>query len=57
MKKVQFFKIFKLFRYSFIDIFSCKDFDVTQALKWTLEVFQPSSYKMNVVERGHDFPR
>jgi S-adenosylmethionine decarboxylase len=44
-------------RYSFIDIFSCKDFDVTQALKWTLEVFQPRSYKMNVVERGHDFPR
>ena len=43
--------------YTFIDIFSCKDFDVDKAIQYTLELFKPESYEMNVVERGLDFPR
>ena len=43
--------------YSFIDIFSCKDFDVDKSIQLTLEIFQPESYEVNVVKRGKDFPR
>ena len=43
--------------YTFIDIFSCKDFDVDKALEYTLELFKPSSFTKNIVERGIDFPR
>ncbi len=42
---------------TFIDIFSCKDFDVEKAVKYTLELFKPESYTKNIVERGLDFPR
>jgi S-adenosylmethionine decarboxylase len=43
--------------YSFIDIFSCKDFDVEKAIEITLEIFKPESHEVNVVKRGKDFPR
>jgi S-adenosylmethionine decarboxylase len=43
--------------YSFIDIFSCKDFDTDKAIKITLEMFNPESYELNIVKRGIDFPR
>ena len=43
--------------YTFIDIFSCKDFDVYKALEYTLELFKPTSFTKNIVERGIDFPR
>ena len=43
--------------YSFIDIFSCKDFDIQKAVDTTIELFKPSSYELNVVKRGKDFPR
>ena len=43
--------------HTFIDIFSCKPFDVEKAVKLTLEIFQPTSYEMNIVERGKSFPR
>lgn len=43
--------------YTFIDIFSCKDFDVKSAVEYTVNVFKPESFEMNVVERGIDFPR
>ncbi len=43
--------------YTFIDIFSCKDFDVEKAIEYTVELFKPESFEMNVVERGIDFPR
>ena len=43
--------------YTFIDIFSCKDFDVDRAIQYTVELFKPESFEMNVVERGIDFPR
>ncbi len=43
--------------YSFIDIFSCKNFDIEKAIKITTDLFKPTSYELNVVERGKDFPR
>jgi S-adenosylmethionine decarboxylase len=43
--------------YSFIDIFSCKDFDTEKAIQITLEMFKPESYEINTVKRGLDFPR
>lgn len=43
--------------YSFVDIFSCKPFNIEEAIKITLETFEPSSYEIKVVERGKDFPR
>ena len=43
--------------YTFIDIFSCKDFDVYKAIEYTLELFKPTSFTKNIVERGIDFPR
>ena len=43
--------------YTFIDIFSCKDFDVDKAVEYTLELFKPTSFTKNIVERGIDFPR
>jgi S-adenosylmethionine decarboxylase len=43
--------------YSFIDIFSCKGFNVEKAIQITLEIFKPESHEINIVERGIDFPR
>lgn len=43
--------------YSFIDIFSCKGFDVDKAIQITLDIFKPQSHEINIVERGIDFPR
>lgn len=43
--------------YSFIDIFSCKGFDVDKAIEITLSTFKPQTYELNIVERGKDFPR
>lgn len=42
--------------WSFIDIFSCKDFDVQKAVDITVELFKPTSWDLNVVKRGKDFP-
>ena len=43
--------------HTFIDIFSCKPFDTDEAIRITLEMFQPESYEINMVERGKNFPR
>lgn len=43
--------------YVFIDIFSCKNFDVDYAIKYSLDLFYPKEYDFNVVLRGKDFPR
>jgi S-adenosylmethionine decarboxylase len=48
---------FEMKGYSFIDIFSCKAFETEKALKYTLELFKPTSYEYHIVERGKDFPR
>lgn len=43
--------------YCFIDIFSCKDFDVERAIQITKDLFKPENCEINVVARGKDFPR
>lgn len=43
--------------YTFIDIFSCKDFDVDKAVEYTLQLFKPTEFTKTIVKRGIDFPR
>jgi S-adenosylmethionine decarboxylase len=43
--------------YCFIDIFSCKDFDVEKAIQITKDLFKPTDFEIHVVARGKDFPR
>ena len=43
--------------YVFIDVFSCKSFDVEMALKLLVRAFGAKKYTKNVVMRGEDFPR
>lgn len=43
--------------YCFIDIFSCKDFDVERAIQITKDLFKPADCEIHVVSRGKDFPR
>lgn len=43
--------------YSFIDMFSCKAFDVEKAVEYILDTFKPESHERNLVQRGKDFPR
>jgi S-adenosylmethionine decarboxylase len=43
--------------YCFIDIFSCKDFDVERAIQITKDLFKPTDFEIHVVARGKDFPR
>jgi len=43
--------------YVFIDVFSCKGFDVEIAKKYFVEAFEAKEATINVVERGLDFPR
>lgn len=41
----------------FIDIFSCKEFDVEKAAEFIQFYFRPEELRMKVVKRGLDFPR
>jgi len=43
--------------YIFIDIFSCKPFEIEKALDYFKEKLGIKSMTVNVVERGIDFPR
>jgi S-adenosylmethionine decarboxylase len=42
---------------AYIDIFSCKDFDVEKAVEHILQTFKPKSYERKLVQRGKYFPR
>jgi S-adenosylmethionine decarboxylase len=44
-------------KYCFVDIFSCRSFDTDMAIEIILNIFEPMSHKINIVERGLDFPR
>lgn len=48
---------FSLKGYAFFDVFSCKPFDVEQAVGEVLEMFKPQSYKKWITLRGEGFPR
>ena len=43
--------------YCFVDVFSCKDFDVEFAAKYIISAFESKSYDKYVVQRGKDFIR
>jgi S-adenosylmethionine decarboxylase len=43
--------------YTFIDMFSCKPFDVEKAEKFIMELFKPEKVERNLIERGKEFPR
>jgi|SRR3989344_4697616 len=43
--------------YVFIDIFSCKPFDIEKAIRYFADLFGIKEIKQHVVERGLNFPR
>ena len=43
--------------YAFIDIFSCKNFDVEHAAELLTNVFESKKFAKKVIKRGMDFPR
>lgn len=40
-----------------LDIFSCREFDVDQAIEYFASVFEPERYDKEVLMRGREFPR
>ena len=43
--------------YVFVDIFSCKSFDVDKAIQFVVDAFEAKKVTTNIVNRGLDFPR
>ena len=43
--------------YVFIDVFSCKPFDVGNAVKLLVSAFESKKFTKKIVGRGMDFPR
>lgn len=43
--------------YAFIDIFSCKPFDIEMAQNFCVEYFSSQSVKQHLVVRGESFPK
>jgi len=43
--------------YVFIDVFSCKGFDVDNAIKLLVNAFGAEKYTKKIIKRGLDFPR
>jgi len=43
--------------YCFIDVFSCKNFDVNFAAEYLVEAFGSKEYDKHVINRGKDFVR
>jgi S-adenosylmethionine decarboxylase len=48
---------FKAQRHVFIDIFSCKDFDVDKAVDYLTLVFKPKKVEKNLFMRGRHFSK
>ncbi len=40
-----------------LDIFSCKDFNVEEAIEYFSGIFQPERYEKQLLMRGREFPR
>lgn len=40
-----------------LDIFSCRDFDVDEAIKYFCEHFKPERIEKQLIMRGREFPR
>tara|TARA_Y100000294_G_scaffold174220_1_gene191867 strand:- start:1645 stop:2046 length:402 start_codon:yes stop_codon:yes gene_type:complete len=43
--------------YVFMDVFSCRTFDVDKAFELLTKVFEAKKFTKNIVKRGTDFPR
>ena len=43
--------------YCFVDVFSCKNFDVEYAAEYLIDVFESKKFEKHVVNRGKDFIR
>ncbi|MDD4957200.1 MAG: adenosylmethionine decarboxylase [Candidatus Omnitrophica bacterium] len=43
--------------YCFVDVFSCKDFDVEYAARYLVDTFESGDYDKHIVSRGKDFVR
>lgn len=43
--------------YVFVDVFSCKGFNVETAINYFIDAFESQKYTYNIVERGVDFQR
>lgn len=43
--------------YVFVDVFSCKCFDVEKAVELLVKAFEAKKYTKEVIVRGEDFPR
>ena len=43
--------------YCFVDVFSCKDFDVEFAAEYLIDVFESRDYDKYIINRGKDFVR
>ncbi|MFH1395055.1 MAG: adenosylmethionine decarboxylase [Candidatus Omnitrophota bacterium] len=43
--------------YCFVDVFSCKNFDVEFAAEYLIEAFESKKYERYVINRGKDFAR
>ena len=43
--------------YAFIDVFSCKGFDVENAVELLVNAFEAKKYTKKIIRRGLDFPR
>lgn len=43
--------------HAFVDIFSCKDFDVEKAVKHIIDTFEAKRYERNFLMRGREFQK
>jgi S-adenosylmethionine decarboxylase len=43
--------------YCFVDVFSCKDFDVDYAAEYIIRAFESKIYDKHIINRGKDFVR
>ncbi len=43
--------------YCFVDVFSCKDFDVEIAAEYLINAFESKKYEKHVIQRGKNFVR
>ena len=43
--------------YCFVDIFSCKEFDIIGAVEYIVKVFNSQKFEYKIVQRGKGFPR
>ena len=43
--------------YCFVDVFSCKNFDVELAAQYIVDAFESKDYDKHIVQRGRDFAK